>query len=357
MPSSLARDAARLFCVGFSGTAPPDELSELVRRGVRSLILFSRNLGEPVEVAELSRQLKSLSAEPLGLFVDQEGGKVQRLKQGFTSIPPMRKLGRLNDLELSFRTGRVIGRELRAVGIDVSFAPVLDVDTNPDNPVIGDRAFSNDPDVVARLGCALARGLMASGVGACAKHFPGHGDTDLDSHLALPRLSHSLERIRAVELVPFRAAVAAGIPAVMSAHVLFSALDPKWPATLSSAVLGLLRDELGFGGLLISDDSEMRALTDHFGLEEAVVRGIGAGVDLFLVCHTPSRAALGIEAVVRAVESGALPRHRVTEARERVEAFLARFAAPAGSGSNLSVLRSPEHLALAAELGKDAPAE
>ena len=349
MPSSLERDAARLFCVGFPGADVPVEVAELVRRGVRSVILFTRNLGEPAEVAELSQALKGLVPEPLGLFVDQEGGKVQRLKRGFTPIPPMRRLGDKNDPELAFRTGLVIGRELRAVGLDVALSPVLDVDTNPDNPVIGDRSFSRDPQTVAVLGSALARGLMQAGVGACGKHFPGHGDTALDSHFALPRLAHSLERMHAVELVPFRAAIAAGIPAIMTAHVLFSALDPDFPATLSPAAVQLLRAELAFDGLLVSDDSEMRALVDHFGLEEAVVRGIGAGLDLFLVCHTPSRAAQSIDAVVRAVEDGRLSVERVREARQRVEAFLERFAAPAGTPSFLSHLRSAEHLALAAE--------
>jgi beta-N-acetylhexosaminidase len=360
MPSSLERDAARLFCVGFSGVQPPEEFVELVRRGVRCSILFSRNLGQPAEVSELSRTLKALVSEPFGLFVDQEGGKVQRLRNGFTEIPPLRALGQRSEREssgptpavsaeqLAFRTGSLIGSELRAVGIDVALAPVLDVDTNPANPVIGERSFSRDPQVVARLGVALSRGLIQAGVGACAKHFPGHGDTALDSHLALPRLEHSLERMNAVELLPFRAAIAAGIPAIMTAHVVFSALDPELPATLSPAVLRLLREELGFGGLIVSDDSEMLALVDHFGLEEAVVLGISAGLDLFLVCHTPSRAARGIDALVRAVEGGRLPRARVTEAARRVDAFLARFAGP--PAADFSRLRCPEHLALAEEL-------
>jgi beta-N-acetylhexosaminidase len=360
MPSSLERDAARLFCVGFSGVQPPPEFVELVRRGVRCSILFSRNLGEPAEVSELSRTLKALVGEPLGLFVDQEGGKVQRLRNGFTPIPALRALGQRSEREtsghglavsareLAFRLGSLIGSELRAVGIDVALAPVLDVDTNPANPVIGERSFSRDPEIVAQLGVALSRGLIQAGVGACAKHFPGHGDTALDSHLALPRLEHSLERMNAVELVPFRAAIAAGIPAIMTAHVVFSALDPELPATLSPTVLRLLREKLGFGGLLVSDDSEMRALVDHFGLDEAVVLGIGAGLDLFLVCHTPSRAAQGIDALVRAVEDGRLPRERLTDAARRVEAFLGRFAGP--PASDLSRLRCPEHLALVEEL-------
>jgi beta-N-acetylhexosaminidase len=187
--------------------------------------------------------------------------------------------------------------------------------------------------------------LLDSGVAACAKHFPGHGDTELDSHLALPKLSHSLERLQSVELVPFKAAIRSGVPAIMTAHVLFSALDPEVPATLSPAAIALLRRELGFEGLVVSDDSEMRALVDHFGADEAVVRGIRAGIDLFLVCHTPSRVMAGIDALVHAVESGALASARLRDASQRVAAFSGRFAAPAAS-PDLSVLRARSHLEL-----------
>jgi len=343
---SLERDAASLFCMGFPGLAPSPELTELIARGVRSVILFSRNVGSPAEVAELTRAVKSLSPEPVGIFVDQEGGKVQRLRQGFTRIPAMRRLGERGDAELAFETGLVIGRELRAVGIDATFAPVLDVDTNPHNPVIGERSLSSDPERVAELGSALLRGLLAAGAGACAKHFPGHGDTDLDSHLSLPRLAHAMERIEAVELVPFRAAIAAGVPAIMTAHVVFAALDPSLPATLSPSAIEFLRKRLGFDGLVVSDDSEMRALVDHFGLEEAVVRGFSAGLDLFLACHTASRVERGIEALVRAVRDGVVPSSRIDEARGRVDRFLARFAAPADFTAELGCLQSPEHLSL-----------
>jgi beta-N-acetylhexosaminidase len=349
VPDTLERDAARVFCAGFPG-AELGELGELIRRGVRSVILFSRNIGEPAEVAERVRSIKALSDEPIGVFVDQEGGKVQRLRRGFSAIPPMRAVGARRDPKLAFRLGQLVGSELRAVGIDVTLAPVLDVDTNPRNPVIGERSLSRDPEVVAELGAELVRGLLASGVAACGKHFPGHGDTELDSHFALPKLSHSLERLREIELVPFRAAILAGVPAIMTAHVLFSALDPEVPATLSAPALSLLRRELGFDGLIVSDDSEMRALVDHFGADEAVVRGIGAGIDLFLVCHTPSRVAAGIDALVHAVERGALARARLRDAHQRVAAFLRRFAAPPVTAPDLSVLRCASHLALLEEL-------
>ncbi|HLV67211.1 MAG TPA: beta-N-acetylhexosaminidase [Polyangiaceae bacterium] len=350
MPSALEARAARLFCVGFHGLEPSPELAELTKRGVRSVVLFARNVGEPREVAELTRRLKALTSEPLAVAVDQEGGNVRRLRRGFSEIPSMRAIGRTGDAELAHATGKLLGSELRAVGIDVAFAPVLDVDTNPENPVIGARSFGSDPELVARLGVALARGIESVGVAACGKHFPGHGDTALDSHLALPRLAHARERVDAIELVPFRAAARAGVASMMTAHVVFSALDPVLPATLSRSVLGVLREDVGYDGLVISDDLEMRAVLDHFGLEEAVLLGLEASIDLFLVCHTPERMHRAIDAVIHGVESGRIAADRLDEAVARVDSFLARWAAPLYAPRTLDVLRSPEHQALEARL-------
>jgi beta-N-acetylhexosaminidase len=352
--SSLASHAAGLLCVGFQGAEVSPELRELVARGVRSVVLFSRNVGDtPEAVFALTRAIKALSEEPILVAVDQEGGLVQRLRRGFTELPPLAALGETASAELAFATGALLGRELAAVGIDWNFAPVVDVDTNPQNPVIGRRSLGRDPALVARLGVALARGLTSQGVAACAKHFPGHGDTVLDSHLALPRLEHSLERLEAVELVPFVAAIADGIPAIMTAHVVFSALDAALPATLSRAVLsGLLRQRLGYDGLVVSDDLEMKAVVDHFGIEEAMLRGIQAGVDVFLICHKPARMHAAIDSVVRSVERGDLPFGSVLRASERRRAFAARWAAAARDKPDLSALRRRDHLELAERLGK-----
>ncbi|HET8732938.1 MAG TPA: beta-N-acetylhexosaminidase, partial [Anaeromyxobacteraceae bacterium] len=242
MPSRLDAECAGLLCVGFDGTTPSPEVLELVRRGVGGVILFARNVESAEQVAELTASLKRAAGRPLLVSVDQEGGRVARLRarHGFTELPPMRALGETGDEGLAFEVGALLGSELRAVGIDQDYAPVVDVDTNPANPVIGDRSLSRDPERVGRLGAALARGLQSAGVAACAKHFPGHGDTSQDSHVALPRLAHSLERLEAVELPPFRALARAGVASVMTAHVVFEALDPKRPATLSPSVMRLL---------------------------------------------------------------------------------------------------------------------
>ncbi len=347
MTTELERLAASLFTVGFHGKSLSDDLRGLLARGVGGVIAFSRNVGSPLEVLELNRELKRAAGRPLVLAVDQEGGQVARLRGGFTELPPMRAVGAAGDLDLAGELGRVIGRELRAVGFDMNYAPVLDIDTNPQNPVIGTRSFGRSPELVTELGLALAAGLQAAGVAACGKHFPGHGDTQQDSHLELPKLPHPRERLDRVELQPFRAAAQAGIASFMTAHVIFEAVDAKYPATMSRAVLtGILREQLGYDGLVVTDDIEMKAIADHFGIEEAVRLGLSAGVDHFLCCHTASLAHRGIDAVVHAVESGHLPRATLEAAARRFVALRQRFERPVGDASGLQVLRSAEHLAL-----------
>jgi beta-N-acetylhexosaminidase len=239
---------------------------------------------------------------------------------------------------------------VRAVNVDFDFAPVLDVDTNPANPVIADRSLGATPDVVARLGVAVLRGIQSAGVAACGKHFPGHGDTSQDSHVDLPTLGHSLERLRAVELGPFRAAVDAGVASVMTAHVIFQPLDAKYPATISRHALdGILRDEMRFDGVVVSDDLEMKAIAEHYGLEEAVVRGANAGVDLFLVCHHADVQAKAIELLARAVRRGHVSEARVAEALRRVDALTAQYVRPADAVQT-DVIGCAEHRAVVDEV-------
>jgi beta-N-acetylhexosaminidase len=349
---TLDTEIASLLCVGFHGTLPSIDVLELIRRGVHGVILFSRNVESAEQVAALVAELKRAADRPLLVAIDQEGGRVARLRapQGFTELPPMRALGETGDAVLAREVGALLGRELRAVGVDQDYAPVVDVDTNPANPVIGDRALSRDPGAVGRLGAALAQGLQAEGVAACAKHFPGHGDTSQDSHRDLPRLPHTLARLREVELPPFRALARAGVAAVMTAHVVFEALDRRRPATLSPEVMRLLRDEVGFQGCAVSDDLEMKAVAEHFPLEEAAPGAVLAGVDALLVCHRAEVQHRTIDLVRAAVEDGRIPRARIAEARARVAALL-RFAGPAPDPAQVRArLRTLEHLALAARI-------
>jgi beta-N-acetylhexosaminidase len=226
----------------------------------------------------------------------------------------------------------------------------VDVDTNPANPVIGDRSFSRDAEAVGRLGAALAEGLQGEGVAACAKHFPGHGDTSQDSHRDLPRLPHALARLREVELRPFKALARAGVASVMTAHVVFEALDPRRPATLSPEVMRLLRDEVGFDGCAVSDDLEMKAVAEHFPLEEAAPGAVLAGVDALLVCHHAAVQHRAIDLVRRAVEDGRIPRARLADARRRVATLLGFAGPPPDPALARARLRTAAHLALAARI-------
>ena len=355
------RQGARCVFVGIKGTTPAPAELELVRRGVGGVILFARNVAEPAQVAELTRNLKAAAPGPLLICVDQEGGRVQRLRPPhWTEWPSMRRLGEIDQqggldgmggTAIAERLGEMIASELAVCGIDVDFAPVMDVDTNPDNPVIGDRSFSRDPRRVARLGVALAQGLERSGVASCAKHYPGHGDTSQDSHLTLPRLAHDEKRLWEVELVPFVAAARAGIASLMTAHVRFETFD-RLPATLSPVALRLLRRDVGFRGCCISDDLEMRAISDIWGVPDAAELSITAGCDAVLVCHTLQHQHDAIDAIARGARAGPLPRERLAEAASRMET-LQKFARPASAidASSASVaVAAPAHRQFAARL-------
>ena len=292
----------QLLFVGFAGTSPPRKLLELVRAGrVGGVILFTRNIPtrteigpdkQPVTVPDPAA-LRGLVATlrdaapadaPLAVAIDQEGGRVQRLRAPWTEWPPMRRLGELNMPEWTADVATALARELVDVGITLDFAPVVDVDSNPANPVIGDRSFARSASDVATHAAAFVRALQAGGVAACAKHFPGHGDTREDSHFALPKLPHDLDRLFEVELPPFVAAIEAGVATLMTAHVIFEAIDRKRPATFSPDVMALLRERLGYDRLVFSDDLEMKAVVDSMPPRKMPAAALEAGIDALLVC-------------------------------------------------------------------------
>ena len=339
--------AGQLLFVGFPGTSAPGELVECVREGrVGGVVLFRRNVESPEQVRALIAALRRAApAEaPLLVAIDQEGGRVQRLREPWTEWPPMRRVAAHGEPAKTAAVAAALARELRELGIGLDFAPVVDVDTNPANPVIGDRAFAAAPEEVARHAAAFVAALQAGGVAACAKHFPGHGDTAQDSHHELPRLDHDLERLRRVELPPFRAAIRAGVASVMTAHVLLPCLDADRPATLSPAALRLLRQELGYDGVVFSDDLEMRAVADRFPIGERVLGALQAGVDALLVC---SDVALWREAL--AVLEAAPPA-LLTAPLRRVAALKARFAGTAVPALASSGPPYEDHRRLAREL-------
>lgn len=306
---------------GFPGVEAPTEIrSWLVDDSVAGLILFKRNIDGVEQTAELIRTCTATQdpSLPILVGVDQEGGRVTRFGDPIVKLPAMRKLSDAGDRELVELAGRVLARQLRAIGINLDFAPVLDVHTNPDNPVIGDRAFSSAPEVVVEHALAFADGLHSGGVLSCGKHFPGHGDTDLDSHLALPTLRHDRERLEQVELAPFRAAVGR-LPSIMTAHVIFEAFD-SIPATLSRhVIIDLLRHDIGYGGAVFTDDLEMKAVSTLYPVEESGVLAIEAGCDILLVCSDVEAAGRLRE--VLAQEAGRHPafRRRLEEARSRAD--------------------------------------
>jgi beta-N-acetylhexosaminidase len=321
--------------VGFHGHAASSDVRRLIRDyGAASVILFDRNVDAPEQVAELVRELQAIArdagqSEPLLVAVDQEGGRVARLRSPWTEWPPLRAVGRLASEEHARRMGEALAAELKACGIGCDFAPVVDVDTNPRNPVIGDRSFGEDPDLVGRLGAAMIRGLQGGGVVACAKHFPGHGDTDVDSHLELPVVDHSRSRLDDVELRPFRMAIEAGVASIMTAHVLVREMDERLPATLSPLILEtVLRGEMRFAGVIVSDDLEMKAVADRWRPGPAAVLAAKAGCDLLPVCKKPDAQVEAIEGLVRAVESEEISWKAMDAACGRIQRLKERYLLP-----------------------------
>ena len=365
MPLPVRREVGQLVIGSLSAASVSPGFRSLVRDfGMGGVTLFRRNIEGPEQVADLSRELRGLVRDsPLWVAVDQEGGRVARLRAPFTEWPPMAALGRSGDDELCGRFARALAAELRAVGITLDYAPVLDVHTNPGNPIIGDRALSHDADMVARMGTVIIRELQDAGIAACGKHFPGHGDTSADSHLALPVVDHPPDRIRHVECVPFAAAARAGVAFMMTAHVLVPSLDEARPATLSRTIVEeMLRREIGFEGVILSDDLEMRALADGWPTGEAAVEAIIAGCDGVLLCRALTEErdrdldahAEVLEALVHAVEDGRIPYARFEDAVRRQHQAKVRFlsgeAAPPRAWR--TVVGSEAHQRVADEMGE-----
>lgn len=330
MPGPLRRRIGQLLIGSVPGRSVPVEMTALAREfDLGGVTLFGRNIESPEQVLDLSIAIEALGIEsPAWVAVDQEGGRVARLRAPFTVWPPMAALGRAPGEALATRFATALAGELRAVGITLDFAPVLDILTNPKNPAIGDRALSDDAARTAALGAAIVRALQEGGLAACGKHFPGHGDTAVDSHHDLPVVDHGPDRLRAVEWLPFRAAIEAGVACVMTAHVVVPALDAERPATLSPKVVGLIKSELRHPGMVVSDDLDMQAIAARWPAPEAVIEAVKAGCDAVLVCsgNLDVQAAV-LEALVKAVENGVIPHARLDDAATRIARQKQRFLA------------------------------
>jgi beta-N-acetylhexosaminidase len=354
----------QLFMVGFDALEPNDHIIGLIReRRIGGVILFRRNVHTPAQVSTLCQRLQEINAEvndqPLLIALDQEGGMVMRIEQGVTPIPAAMAFQAAGSVEDCRQVNFINGDEMRQIGINMLLAPVLDVNNNRLNPIIGVRAYGEDADTVVRYGMAALRGQQEAGVIVTAKHFPGHGDTAVDSHYSMALVPHGLERLRAVELAPFRAAIEGGVDAIMTAHVAFPAIeaDPSVPATLSKAVLtGLLREEMGYDGVIISDCLEMGAIADGVGVAAGAVATLQAGCDIVLISHREDQQRAALEAVANAVAQGAIAPQRIEQALARVRrlkearavgGWRERAATPAG-------LMTAESIALAKKVQKAA---
>lgn len=320
---SLINDARELLGEVFLTGIPGFELSDdtatfLSQAKIGGIIYFGHNYQSAEQIAKFSNQVQSCRSDyPFWIAVDHEGGRVQRFKKDFTLIPTADKLAKIDSPKTLFEIAEMMSRELKAVGVNLNFCPVADINTNPANPIIGDRAFGDNEADVTRCVSAMVRGHMVSGVQPCVKHFPGHGDTSTDSHLELPSVDTTLEVMKEREFVPFTKAFKSRCSMVMTAHIICKSIDPKMPATLSKKIIqGILRDDLRFTRLVISDDLEMNAITDHFGAEEAPKLALEAGCDL-LIYRSEKATRHAYAALDKMLQDGELDPKVVIEAAER----------------------------------------
>ena len=350
--ASARRRAARLVCFGFDGLEMNDHARSMIDAGCGAVIIFARNIATPAQVASLTAAMKRRAApRPLLVMVDQEGGRVARFRAPrFTDIPSARRVGRSPDpVRAATVVGDVVARELRATGVDMTLAPVVDVDTNPECVVIGDRAFATEPDAVGDAAVAFIEAAQKAGAATCAKHWPGHGDVREDSHDALPASRHGLDRLESVELAPFRAAISANVASALVAHLLVPAMEPEAhrPASCSERCVTYLRKNLRFGdGVVMTDDMEMGALRgipwparegeggpfESGAVPRAATEGLRAGIDLFLACHTRRLQLDVIEALTIAIERDESAAAKARKARRRLDALCAAYVSAAPPG-------------------------
>jgi beta-N-acetylhexosaminidase len=346
----MKRGPGDALAVGFDGTRLPDDVAALAERaGLGGVVLFTRNCPSLEHVLALTADARRLGPDVL-VMVDHEGGRVHRLPEPFTRFPPAAAVGRAGDARLAAAVARAMARELRAAGFDSGLAPVLDCRFDPASTVIADRAFGTDPEAVADCGVAFVGAMLAEGLVPVAKHFPGHGRTPVDSHHALPDVGATVDDLTRGDLVPFRAVLGAGCPAVLVAHVRYRALDAALPASLSPMVIGgLLRGRLGFTGLVLSDDLEMAAVAGTWGVADAARRFLLAGGDLALVCRDTAARDDSVTLIAREMDRGALDLAPGVRRRQAVRQLIDAVGKP-----DVSVIGCAEHRALAAEVARRA---
>ena len=318
---SLEEKIGQLFIVGFEGEEINDEIVDLVKnQKVGGLIYFSRNIVDSNQIINLNNEIKAIEKDiPLFISVDEEGGVVSRVPEEFVKLPSSGYIGQFNDENLSYNVGKIIAKELNSLGFNMDFAPVLDIDSNPNNTVIGERAFGNNSEIVSRLGIKTMEGIKDGKIIPVVKHFPGHGDTDVDSHYGLPIVKKTLEELENLEFIPFKNAIDNGADVVMISSIILESIDNEYPATMSKKVItDILRDSLGFDGVIATDDMTMGAIVDNYNLADAVIMSINAGSDLVLVCHGYDDIINSIVAVKDAVNSKIISEEKIDESVYRI---------------------------------------
>lgn len=321
---TLEQKIGQMLMVGFHSLQFDSHVRELLYdHHVGNIILFSRNVANKDQIVNLTEEIQKNTIDATGILafisIDQEGGMVTRITDGVTVFPGNMAIAATDDPQKAYDIGEIMGKELRALGINMNLSPVLDVNNNPLNPVIGVRSYGENPAKVANFGINYIKSLQKNKVIATAKHFPGHGDTRVDSHVDLPIIDHNMERLERIELYPFKAAIGAGVDAIMTAHIIFKTLDPQMPATLSHNVItGLLRKQLGFEGLVITDCMEMKAIDTYFGTVNAVVMAIKAGADIVLISHTKEKQVGAVKAIKEAVLKGDIPIEMIDRSVQRI---------------------------------------
>lgn len=342
--------------LGFPGRELSEELAELLAGGLAGVAIYPRNFRDVAELSRLTHAIRQAAARPVLIGIDQEGGTKFSLGEPFTPWPSPAELGRLADAGLVEKVARAMARELRAAGVNLNFAPMLDLATNPHSPVTSGRSFGRHPQHVAQMGCGFVRGLQAEGELACAKHFPGHGDAAVDPHLDLPRFDGTRERLMAQELVPFLGAIKAGVQTIMTAHILMPRIDSASPASLSRELLqSILRAQLAFDGIILADDLGMGAIARHYKIGESVVKTLQAGTDIAMLCHDWTAVAPALEAVAEALsgtgQQAKIDARLTAQSRARIERLRHRLRAiEKAEAPPLDVIGCREHRALGTEI-------
>lgn len=325
MSTTIRRSLGQSLIIGLKGPSlTPEESKFIVENNIGGIILFGRNLETPEQILALNRDLQKLSQTmpdrvPLFISIDMEGGRVLRLKEPFTKWPSAGALGRLNSSSVVFELARAMGTELFSIGINMDFAPSCDILTNPKNTVIGDRAFGTDAETVSKLASAFVRGLVKSNIIACAKHFPGHGNTLLDSHEDLPIEETTMEQLEARETVPFKRTFRARLDLVMTSHILFKNVDPEYPATFSNKIInGLLKDKLRFRNLVVTDDMGMKAVAKKYDIATAAVLAYKAGCNLLLYCNDFAAPEIAMKALMDAATKNQIDPNEITSNHRKI---------------------------------------